>query len=149
MLVKFDAASIHEGGPTRLDLETIRDDELRHYAIVRDAITSLGADPTVMTPCADVTGVMGMGLTQVVTDPRTTFTQCLDAVLIAELTDNAAWTMLVDLAESLGHDELAANFRLALREEEQHLALVRGWLEIALRGQAGIEPTPAQPDAGA
>lgn len=149
LLVKFDAASVHEGGPTREELEHIRDDELRHYAIVRDAIVALGGDPTVMTPCADVSGVLGMGLVQVLTDPRTTFTQCLDAILTAELTDNAAWLLLVDLAEGLGHADLAAGFREALREEEQHLDMVRGWIESALRGQAGIDPTPAQVDAGA
>jgi rubrerythrin len=138
LLVKFDAASVHEGGPTREELEHLRDEELQHYAIARDAIVSLGGDPTVMTPCADVLGVLGMGLVQVLTDPRTTLSQCLDAMLTAELTDNDAWQLLVDLAEGLGHDDLAAQFRIALQQEEQHLVLVRGWVEGALLGQAGV-----------
>jgi rubrerythrin len=142
LLVKHAAANVHEGGPTRAELEHIRDEELRHYTIVRDAIVSLGADPTVMTPSADIAGVLGMGLFQVVTDPRTTLTQCLEAVLVAELTDNDAWGMLAALADNLGHEELAERFRAALVEEKEHLRLVRGWLAEALRGQAGVDPSP-------
>jgi hypothetical protein len=145
--VKLEAGSPHAGGPTLEQVEQIRNDELRHYAIVRDAILALGGDPTAMTPCADVSGVLGMGLVQVLTDPRTTVTQCLDAMLVAELTDNDAWLLLADLAESLGHAEMAEGFRVALDEEQQHLALVRGWIALALRGQAGVEPTPPQPEA--
>jgi rubrerythrin len=148
LLVKHAAANVHVGGPSRADLERIRDDELRHYGIVRDAIVTLGADPTVMTPCADVSGVMGMGLIQVVTDPRTTLTQCLEAILAAELIDQDAWTTLIRLAEGLGHDELAARFQAALAEEAGHVGRVRGWLLNALEGQAGIDPTPARPAAG-
>lgn len=146
LLVKFDAGSIHPGGPTRAEIEHLRDEELQHYAIVRDAIIDLGGDPTVMTPCADVTGVLGMGLVQVLTDPRTTLSQCLDAMLIAELTDNDSWLLLVELADGFGQDELASRFRVALQQEAQHLALVRGWVEGALLGQAGVAPPAQQPD---
>jgi hypothetical protein len=147
MMVKHAAGNVHAGGPTLAELQAIRDDELRHYGIVRDAIMKLGADPTVMTPCADVSGVIGMGLVQVLTDPRTTFTQCLEAMLAAELVDNDAWLMLADLADGLGHDELAKDFRVALLQEEAHLAQVRTWLTAALVGQAGIDPAPARSDA--
>jgi hypothetical protein len=142
LLVKLDAADPHPGGPTRSEVEQLRDDELAHYAVVRDAILKLGADPTAMTPCADVTGVLGQGLVQVLTDPRTTLTQCLDAMLVAELTDNDGWAMLVDLAQGLGHDELAEKFQLALDEEEEHLTLVRAWLTNAVHGQAGLADLP-------
>lgn len=149
LLVKHAAADVHEGGPTREELEHIRDDELRHYAICRDALRSLGADPTVMTPCADVGGVIGLGLVQVLTDPRTTLTQCLEAILIAELADNDAWFLLAEMADDLGNEDLGNKFRLALREEEEHLAMVRGWISTALRGQTGVSPTPRQPEATA
>jgi rubrerythrin len=147
LLVKHAAAHIHEGGPTREELELIRDDELRHYAIARDAMIALGADPTALTPSANVTAVMSSGLVQVLTDPRTTLTQCLQAMLAAELVDNDGWQQLAELADALGQDELAARFRDALAEEDDHLARVRSWIAASLRGQLGVEPTPAQPDA--
>ena len=61
------------------------------------AIQSLGGDPTAQTPAADVTGVEGMGLMQVLTDPKTTVAQALHAILVAEMTDNAAWEELIEL----------------------------------------------------
>jgi hypothetical protein len=36
--------------------------------------------------------------------------------------DNAAWAVLVTLAETMGQDELAADFRAVLAEEEEHRA---------------------------
>jgi rubrerythrin len=149
LMVKLEAGDPHEGGPTREDLEHIRDDELRHYAIVRDAMRRLGADPTAITPCADVTAVMSLGLVQVLNDPRTTLTQCLEAVLAAELVDNDAWVLLVDLADELGEDDLAREFRNALVQEEIHLEQVRTWIANAVRGQAGVDRTPSRPDAQA
>src|SRR5690606_41504142 len=38
-------------------LKHIRDEEFEHMNLVREAIETLGADPTAMTPCADVAGV--------------------------------------------------------------------------------------------
>jgi rubrerythrin len=147
LLAKFEAGDIREGGPTRLELERIRDDEHRHVMLVRDAIVQVGADPTAMTPSGDVAGVASVGWIQLLTDPRTTLTQCLDVILIAELADNDGWILLVDLAEALELDDLARQFRIALLEEEDHLMRVRGWISAALLGQAGVEPMPPQPTA--
>lgn len=144
ILAKYEAADVHEGGPTRAELEQIREDERRHFILVRDALRQLGADPTAVTPCADVTAVAGLGWVQAVTDPRTTLTQCLDVILIAEVADNDGWVMLVRLAESLGFDDLAEQFRIALSEEEMHAAMVRTWIENALLGQSGILRTPSR-----
>jgi hypothetical protein len=104
------------------------------------AIQKLGGDPTVMTPSADVTAVMSMGLVQTLADPRVTLTQALKAILVAELADNDGWTALVDLVEQMGHDDLAQRFQEALAEEEEHLAQVRAWLTDAIMGQAGLPP---------
>jgi rubrerythrin len=140
LLAKHDAADPRPEGPTRADLEQIRDEELRHFAILKDAIEKLGGDPTVMTPSADITAVMSMGLVQTLADPRVTLTQGLKAILVAELADNDGWTLLADLAEQLGHDDLAQRFQEALGEEEEHLAQVREWLSSAIVGQAGLHP---------
>jgi ABC-type phosphate/phosphonate transport system substrate-binding protein len=67
----------------------------------------LGGDATVQTPSADVAGVISHGVSQIMSDPRTTVAQSLQAVLTAELADNDGWQMLQDLTEQLGHAELA------------------------------------------
>jgi hypothetical protein len=138
LIAKLAAANPRPGGPTREALEEIRDEELAHAGLLMRAIERVGADPTALTPCADVTGVLADGLVKVLTDPRTTLTQCLDAILTAELTDNAGWELLADLAAGLEQDELAEECRLALAEEAEHLARVRGWLSSSVLGQAGL-----------
>ncbi|MFL5307435.1 MAG: ferritin-like domain-containing protein [Polyangia bacterium] len=142
LLVKLEAADAHPGGPTRFDLERIRDEELEHFGLLKRAMESLGADPTAMTPSADVIAVASHGLVEAVSDPRVTLNESLKAILTAELVDNDSWLMLSDVAERLGHTEMAAEFRRALAEEEDHLARVRSWLNIAVEGEAGITVHP-------
>lgn len=145
LISKFEAAHIHQGGPSRQELEQIRDEERAHLQLVEHAIKELGGDPTAVTPSADVSGVASMGLVQVMADPRSTFTQCLEVVLMAELLDNDAWTSLAELTSDMGFDDIAIEFRQALEDEEAHLAAVRTWLSAAVRGQAGLEPAvPAE-----
>lgn len=140
LMAKLAAADVHPRGPTRLDLEELRDDELTHMALCEQAILELGGDPTTMTPCADVTAVLGSGLLKVVTDSRTTLTQCLKAMITAENTDTDSWMVLADMAEKLGHQELFESFRDVLLKEEEHLAKVRTWTKASLDAQAGLEP---------
>jgi hypothetical protein len=149
LLVKLEAADVHPGGPSRAELEQIRDDEHRHFLLLRDAIEHIGADPTAVTPCADIIGVAGLGWVQVLSDPRTTLTQCLDIMLVVELGDNDAWALLCELAESLGFDDLATKFRTAMTEEEDHLARMRTWVTRAIMGQARVTSPPRQPDTRA
>jgi rubrerythrin len=134
MLAKYDALGSFDGGPTRERLQEIRDEELEHLGIIDEAIVALGGDPTVMTPAADIVGVQGTGLVQVMTDPRTTMDQCLGTLLVAELTDNDGWELLANLAEAMGHIEMAQTFREALDAEETHLEDVRRWI-IAMVGE--------------
>ena len=109
------------------ELQEHRDEEAEHFALVGAAIQSLGGDPTVQTPCADVAGVEGAGLMQVLTDPKTTVAQALHAIMVAEMTDNAGWEELIELAEAAGKDDLVARFEKALETEQEHLEEVRGW----------------------
>lgn len=125
-------------GPTLAELQQIRDEELQHFLLINKAITTLGGDPTVQSPCADVTGVASLGLLQVLTDPRTSVTQCLQAILTAELTDNAGWELLITLADNLGYNELVIEFETALGHEREHMVSVRGWLTERVLGQAQI-----------
>lgn len=122
-------------------LRHFRDEEEQHFQMIRNAMQSLGADPTAQTPDADVTGVASMGLMKVITDPRTSVSQSLAALLSVELTDNAAWELLIALADEMGLEELADEFGQALRQEEEHLRDVRQWYEQSVLSDAGAKET--------
>jgi rubrerythrin len=124
-----------EGNMTLEQLKKIRADEARHFAMVANAMESIGADPTAQTPCADVAAVESHGIMQVVTDPRTGMAQSLHAILIAELADNAGWEMLIALAKEQGHQTMISEFQLALDDEREHLQNIRMWLEETTFGK--------------
>lgn len=115
-------------GPSVADLQEIHAEEVRHFELVREVIATLGADPTAMTPSADIVAVQSLGLIKVVTDPRTTVRQSLEAMLTAELVDNDGWTLLIELTRNAGRDELVPQFEEALAREAEHLAKVRRWV---------------------
>lgn len=106
-------------------LQHIRDEEFEHMNLVREAIETLGADPTAVTPCADVAGVKAMGVMQVLTDPRTNIAQGMGALLTIELEDNAAWELLIELAEAGGHPNIAKSFHKAKEQEDDHLLKIK------------------------
>lgn len=126
-----------QSGPRVDELEKIHHEELSHFHMVKGYLENLGGDPTAQTPSADVVGVASSGLLKVITDPRTTMPQSLQALLIAELADNDGWSTLIKLAEGFNQDQMAADFRKALEAEERHLMQVRGWLSARTQEEAG------------
>jgi rubrerythrin len=131
LISKLDASGTFPGGPSREELVEILREEHEHFRLLTDAVTKVGGDPTVVTPSADLHATMTRGVLDVMVDPRTTFAQCLEAALLAELADNEAWEALVELATQSGEEELAASFQDAREEEEEHLENVRTWLAAA------------------
>jgi rubrerythrin len=138
LLTKMEASSAFDGGPSLEEVQTIRDEELQHARMLKGALEQLGADPTAMTPSADLVAMEGMGLGAVLGDPRTTVGQCLHALIVAELADNEGWTMLRDLAEQMSQQDLADRFRQAEQEEARHLEQVRSWLVAHTHSEAQI-----------
>lgn len=131
------ADQMHGAGPVTADeLQHIRDEEMQHFRLVSDVMESLGADPTAETPDADVIGVASMGIQKVLNDPRTTIAQCLEMLLTMELTDNAAWELLIRLAEEMGLKDASEQFQRALEQEKEHLMTVRSWLEEMTMAEA-------------
>jgi rubrerythrin len=122
-------------------LTRIRAEELGHFRMLCDLVLELGGDPTAQTPSADVVGAASMGFMQVLTDPRTTLGQCLEIVLSIELTDNASWELLAELAEAAGQKNLAQPFAEALATEQQHLEIVQTWLKALMMQAAGTRTT--------
>ena len=131
--------AVFDGGSALETLQRIRSEELEHFKMLSMSIEALGGDPTAQTPCADVSGTASMGFMQVLTDPRTTLAQCLNTMLSVELTDNAGWELLIQLADDAGETEIAGQFLAALGQEQQHLTIIRSWLEGLISKGAGTQ----------
>jgi hypothetical protein len=148
LLPRLEAGPNWEGGPTLEEVHRIRAEELEHFHLLRRCIEELGGDPTVQTPCADVSATASLGIVQVLGDPRISLRHALDGILVAELVDTEGWSALVELATSLGHEEHARLFQAAHLAEEQHLLRVRAWVRSAVLAEANMkfneEPGVAQ-----
>jgi bacterioferritin (cytochrome b1) len=138
LINKVEVMGESSPGPTLAELQQIREEELRHFLLLKRAITALGGDPTVQSPCADVAAVASLGILQILTDPRTSVAQCLQAILTAELTDNDGWRLLINLSDTLGYTEMVNDFQVALENEEGHLTNVRSWLSEKLMEKAQV-----------
>lgn len=119
------------------DLNHIMEEEFQHFRMLSQVIEQLGGDPTAQTPCADISAVAALGMVQVLTDPRTTLAQCLQALLSAEMTDNAGWELLIELATQAGHEDLVPSFQKALASEQEHETMVKQWLRKMVMEEAG------------
>ena len=128
LVSKHNAFGSFAGGPSKGDLAAILQEEYSHFTMLSTTIEQLGGDPTVVTPSADLQATASHGIVQVLVDPRTTLLQSLEAILIAELADNACWEALIALAEQAGEDPLVQPFEQALVTEQEHLMKVRAWL---------------------
>jgi rubrerythrin len=118
-------------------LQQFRAEEAAHIGLVWDALRQLGADPTAVTPMADTNAVASIGLMQIISDPRMSIAQSIHAIHIAELADNDGWQILIKLALQLGQDDMAAQFKQALAEEDRHLAVIRQVMEQMCLREAG------------
>jgi bacterioferritin (cytochrome b1) len=139
-IVKCEA--LQAASDEQLPLEGLRHickEEAGHAELIVAAIQQLGGDPTAQTPSADLVGVEGMGLMQVLGDPRTTLAQSLHALLIAELADNAAWELLITMIQSAKQSELATRFERARADEAEHLARVKQWHAEAVMREASLK----------
>jgi len=128
LVSKYDAFGSFAGGPSREDLEHVLQEEYRHFTLLQAAIEQLGGDPTAVTPSANLHATAAHGIKMVIVDPRTTLLQSLEAILIAELADNACWEALIELAQGAGEDALVRQFEQALTTEQEHLQKVHAWL---------------------
>lgn len=138
LITKFLARSDELPSVSVDELMEIRNDEARHFLLIKECIESLGADPTAQTPSADVVGVQTAGLVQTVTDPRISLAHSIHAALAAELVDNAGWETLILLARETGQDDMVERFSEALEQEEAHLAKVSSWYESMVTGRSEI-----------
>lgn len=128
VLVKVEALGAWQGGPTKDLVQEQCDEELQHFRMLKQMLEHLGADPTAITPSADVAAVEASGVFKVLADPRTSLSHALHALLVLEDVDADGWNLLADIADGTGQKELASQFRNALATEEIHKQRVREWL---------------------
>lgn len=138
LLNKCEALGETSTATTVEDIRQIGSEELEHFLMLNETITELGGDPTVESPSADVAAVASMGIMQVLTDPRSSMAQCLQVLLTAELTDNAGWELLIELADNMGFQDMKTEFETALVHEEEHLQNVRNWLSDSVLDRAEL-----------
>lgn len=131
LISKYQSFGGFAGGPELKDLESNMREEHEHFRMLIEVVTRIGGDPTVMTPSADLHATMTKGILEVMVDARTTFTQCLEALLVVELADNECWEALIEMARESGEDSVVTSFERALAEETDHLEDVRAWIAAA------------------
>lgn len=140
LLSKYEGTANKSALPPLKLLQQFYQEERRHFAMVCEVMTEIGGDPTAMTPAADVCAVASQGWVAIMADPRTTFPQCLEVILQAELVDNAGWELLVDLAQTAGLDDVSKRFTQALEEENFHLENVRNWVsQLVVNGESIVD----------
>lgn len=138
LISKLDAYGGFDGGPSRQDLLQIREQELNHALLAQELVSSMGGDPTAITPDANLQAMTSQGIACVLLDPRTSLVDCLEAMLIVELTDQDMWSMLARTAEPLGDAAMIEKITQAQKVELEHLAKVRGWLEAADQARSKV-----------
>jgi Ferritin-like domain len=143
LLSKHQAYGSFDGGPSGDDLLHVLTEEYEHADLLTRAIKELGGDPTALTPAANLAVTLSAGLPQVLSDPRTNLLQSLEAIVVAELTDNECWTALMQLAQQDGHDDLADQCRQAIGHERDHLHKVRRWI-AAGQGRTTVDGDGAE-----
>lgn len=131
LISKYHTYGGFRGGPSLAQLEENMLEEHSHFSLLNEVLTRLGADPTVMTPSADLHATMTKGILEVMVEPRTSFVQCLEALLVVELADNECWESLIEMARQAGEESVVEAFEAALAEEADHLEDVRAWLAAA------------------
>jgi rubrerythrin len=146
LVSKHQAYGSFDGGPSEQDLLHVLQEEYEHADLLQNAIKELDGDPTALTPSANLAAVVSKGLPQVLSDPRTNLLQSLEAILVAELSDNECWSTLAVLAREAGREELERMCGEAIRHEREHLMNVRRWI-AAGHGHAMTDGAPLPEDA--
>lgn len=106
---------------------------------MKQPLDTLGGDATAQTPCADIEGVSSYGILQAISDPRSTLSQALTGLLNAGLIDNAAWELLIQIAQQIHLDKhLVSGFERALQQEHEHLSSIKNHLKWMTLTQASL-----------
>lgn len=107
----------------RARLAEIRREEKRHEEMLEDVIRKYGFDPHSLTESARNTMIQSQGVVNAVVGED--FDGVTEALLTAELVDNASWDLLIKLARDIGDRKAKRLFEGALAAEAKHLIYIR------------------------
>jgi bacterioferritin (cytochrome b1) len=105
-------------------LEDFRGHEKEHEEWLEEQLRALGADAMRESDSASLTLRESSGIEQVVLRDDDAV-HLVHALLTAELSDNAGWELLLELAEEAEDDVARRELRKRLHQEEEHLAELR------------------------
>ena len=118
-------AAMAAGTPVTMErVKQIRNQEVEHAELLRQALIDLGADPTAQTPCADLVGCAVHGTHAVGHRSAHLVAQTLSSLLAAELIDVASWEMLVTGGFLWAGNPGRQFDKTAREQEESHLETV-------------------------
>lgn len=101
-----------------------RDQEKEHEEWLEAQIRALGGDAHEETERSKLVSIESEGLKDVI-DNDYSVPHLFHALLQAELSDNAGWQLLLELADRAGDDEAREEFRTRLHNEDEHLIFMR------------------------
>lgn len=120
-------------------LEALRDEALRYHAVACDALRQRGEPWFVTSAPSALASLACSGVVAVVREPSTSFAQCVQAMLVIELTNEEGFASLADLALATGDARLSAIARIARFETRGHADTLRSL----------SQPRPSGPSASA
>jgi hypothetical protein len=125
LLEKHRRGGAFEGGPTRSELELLRDEKLRQAHLAREVAEMAGVPETAATQPG---GGLGSGLATMAAAPDVAVAAALEALLFAESADRSSWTAIAALARSAGRHDMAPCFEAAAAEDARHVERALRWL---------------------
>ena len=118
-------------------MQEFRNEEKEHEEWLEEQIRDLGGDAHGKTEMSSLVERESMGIADVVMKDDD-IPHALHALLTAELSDNAGWELLVQLALEADDEDARRAFGRRLHEEEDHLLFLRKAMEkLAVRDVLG------------
>jgi rubrerythrin len=126
-------------------VQRFRDEEKEHEEWLEQRIRALGGDTVGVTEQAILVRAESEGVERVIRRDES-IPHDFHALLTAELSDNAGWDLLVQLADEFGDSGAKKEFKKRLHEEEKHLLFVRETLLELTKRDVSAPPPAAVPE---
>jgi bacterioferritin (cytochrome b1) len=125
ILQKMQASTDPQVGRMLGQMREHRNEEKEHEEWLEAQIRKLGGDAHGTTDMSSLVATESKGIEQVVLDGDPSISHMFHALLTAELVDNAGWELLLELADDADDDIARREFRMRLKNEQDHLIFVR------------------------